>query len=101
MIDAIKSRRVVRLAYARQADGVLSLHYVAPVDVRPGDSPRMASTMYLWAYCIDEKRIEMHLLDRVRAVQLTDGSFDPDAILRAWPVERWPIPATWTVERRW
>lgn len=101
LAEAIKNHRIVRIAYSRKGDDVLSLHYVAPVDIRPGETSRTADTMYLWAYCFDESRVEMHLLGRVRSVLATGDHFDPADILVRWPTERWPLPAEWVVERDW
>lgn len=100
LTNAIRQRRVVRLGYSRQSDGVLSLHFVAPVDIRPGVTARTATTMYVWAYCFDASEAEMHLLHRVRSVAMTPDTFDPPAILRLWPA-KWPLPRSWFVQRDW
>ena len=101
LTDAIKQHRVVRLGYSRQSDGVLSLHNVAPLDLRPGESARTANTVYLWAYCFEESRVETHILDRVRSVHRTADLFDPAEILARWPRHKWPLPAEWVVPRDW
>ena len=101
LTTGITSRRIVRLGYSRQRDGVLSLHHVAPIDIRPGDTPRTSATWYLWAYCFEEQRLEMHLLDRVRSANLTGGLFDPAEILAKWPAPDWPRPEAWIVPRSW
>lgn len=97
---AIREHRVIRLGYARR-DGVLSLHYVAPLDLRPGDRATTLSLTYLWAYCLDEGEAEMHRLDRVRSVTPSDDKFEPGDIFGIWPKDRWPLPATWVVPRDW
>ncbi len=97
----IMGRHVVRLGYLRQRDGVVSLHHVAPIDIRLGDTPRTGGTWYLWAYCFEEDRLEMHLLERVRSATLTDRSFNPREILAKWPEPEWPLPKEWVVPRSW
>jgi predicted DNA-binding transcriptional regulator YafY len=98
--DAIQARRRLRLVYQRKADDVVSVHEVAPVDVRPGDTPRTANTTYVWAWCFAEDKLERHLLDRVLKAQKLEDGFDPEEILRRWP-EGWPRPITWAVPRDW
>lgn len=97
---AIRDRRVVRLAYARQTDGVLSLHYIAPIDLRFGETPRTRSTTYLWAFCLDEDKLETHLVDRIRKVDRTNRHFSPADLLREWP-DNWPRPPEWRIPREW
>jgi hypothetical protein len=77
------------------------MHEIAPVDVRPGDTERTSTTLYLWAWCFAEEEAEMHLLDRVLKVQILDDSFDPSRLASDWPVKRWPVPDEWTVPRDW
>lgn len=100
LIDAIRRHCVVRLGYSRQGDGVLSLHYVAPVDIRPGETPRTAATLYLWAYCFDESEAEMHLIERVLSATITEQVFEPADVLGRWP-KKWPLPTSWVVTRDW
>lgn len=97
LIAAIQECRIVRLGYRRQRDEVISLHYVAPVDIRiftdpSGDRP------HLWAYCLDEQRLERHLLGRVVSVTETGDTFSPREILAKWP-DGWLLPEEWTVPR--
>jgi predicted DNA-binding transcriptional regulator YafY len=101
LVEAIQNCRRVRLVYRRQLDGVTSMHEVAPLDLRPGDTGRTATTIYLWAWCFAEQEAEMHLLDRVLRAQALEARFDPTEIAGAWPMKRWPIPAEWTVPRDW
>jgi predicted DNA-binding transcriptional regulator YafY len=101
LVSAIQKCEVVRLGYARQADGILTLHRVAPLDIRPGETPRTRQKTYLWAYCFEEGRGEMHLLDRILSVTGTEDQFDPGRILQRWPRDRWPVPAAWVVPRTW
>jgi len=98
---AIREARMVRLAYLRKADQVLSLHEVAPIDIRLGWTPATAQRLYLWAWCFVEDKPEMHLLDRVRKVSLLEDRVDPVTLLGRWPIERWPIPDEWQVPRSW
>jgi predicted DNA-binding transcriptional regulator YafY len=98
--EAITSCRIVRLGYSRKADGVLSLHHIAPIDVQRGDTPRTRGSWYLWAYCVEEARLERHLIDRILSVTLEDETFDPPAILDKWP-DGWPRPPEWVIPRNW
>lgn len=98
LVDAITHCRVVRLAYRRQRDEVITLHHVAPVDIRAGATERLAERIYLWAFCYDEGRLERHLLDRIVSAEATERGFQPADILRQWP-EGWLIPEEWMVPR--
>jgi predicted DNA-binding transcriptional regulator YafY len=95
---AITEHRRVRLTYSRQADEVTSIHEVAPIDIRGGDTPRTKQTFYLWAWCFAEDKLERHLLDRIVRVDGLQATFDPGAIYRRWP-EGWPMPDTWNIPR--
>jgi predicted DNA-binding transcriptional regulator YafY len=96
--EAIDNRRVVRLGYERSYDGVISLHFVAPIDMRGGDSRKTADNVYIWAYCFDEAKPETHLVDRVRSISATNRTFDPWQVFQAWP-DDWPLPHDWVVPR--
>lgn len=103
LTDAIRRCRVVRLSYRRQRDEVISLHFVAPVDIREGVTDTMRGKTYLWAFCFDESRLERHLLDRVISVTESGEAFSPTEILEKWP-EGWQLPEDWTIARddpRW
>ncbi len=100
IVDAIRTRRRLRLAYQRKADDVVSVHEVAPFDIQPGDTPRTANARYVWAWCFAEDKLERHLLDRVLKAQKLDDAFDPEQILRRWP-EGWPKPNAWAITRDW
>lgn len=100
IVEAIKRKRVIRLGYARNSDGVVSLHDVAPIDVRPGDTTATASRLYLWAYCLAEQRLETHIFDRVITAQPTDREFSAHFVDSVWPAN-WPRPAKWEISRDW
>lgn len=97
LVSAIQACRIVRLAYRRQRDEVVSLHYVAPVDIRVFTDPS-GDRLHLWAYCFDERRLERHLLDRVVSVVDGGDTFSPREILAKWPAG-WLLPGEWTVPR--
>lgn len=101
LIRAIQEKKRVRIVYRRKADEVVSVHEVAPIDLRGGWTSRTANTLYLWAWCFAEDRLEMHLMDRLARVIPLETTFDPLAILARWPVQKWPIPESWTVPRDW
>jgi predicted DNA-binding transcriptional regulator YafY len=101
LVLAIAERRRVRLVYQRQADEVTTIHEVAPMDLRPGDTQRTAHTVYLWAWCFAEDRLELHLMSRVKRADLLDGFFDPAPLLARWPEDIWPRFPTWNVPRDW
>jgi len=98
LVAAVQECSVVRLAYRRQRDEIITLHRVAPVDIRAGGTEWLKARTYLWAYCYDESRLERHLLDRVVSVTRSDEGFVPRDILRKWP-DGWLIPEVWTVPR--
>lgn len=102
LVAAIIDCRVVRLGYRRQRDEMISLHSVAPVDIRWFTDPA-GDRVHLWAYCFDERRLERHLLDRVVTVSDAGRPFSPREILARWPTG-WLLPEEWTVPRddtRW
>jgi hypothetical protein len=101
LAGAIQTRQIVRLAYRRKEDEVITLHEVAPLDIRRGDSSSTALVQYLWTWCYAQERAEIHLLGRiVRATTLT-MTFDPDDILGQWPTWKWPLPSEWSIPRDW
>ena len=98
LVGAITRSETVRLVYARQSDEVVSIHDIAPVDIRPGETPKTSSTLYIWAWCFAEDKPETHLLDRIHRVLATGETFELSAILARWP-EDWPLPDKWAVPR--
>lgn len=97
LVAAIQECRIVRLGYRRQRDEVVSLHFVAPVDIRVF-TDAAGNRIHLWAYCFDERRLERHLLDRVVSVTDSGETFSPRQILDGWP-DGWLLPDEWTVPR--
>lgn len=96
--NAIGGCRIIRLGYVRASDGLVTLHRVAPVDIRPGDTPRFATTEYLWAFCYEESKLERHLVNRIVSVTPTPDAFDPRDLFRSWP-EGWYVPKQWVIPR--
>src|SRR5687767_5706652 len=96
--EAIEGRRIVRVAYVRQSDGVLSLHHLAPIDIRPGDTLKTSRTQYLWAWCFEEGKAETLILDRIQRVLQTEEVFSPGEVLGSWATN-WPMPDSWIVPR--
>ena len=97
---AIRDQIRVQIAY-RRADGTVSLHVVAPVDIRFGETDRTRTTEYVWAFCYAEGLAEMHLCDRVLSARVLTDTFDGEALLGNWPHRKWPLPKSWTVPRQW
>lgn len=97
---AIRERRKVQLAYRRR-NGSTSLHIVAPVDIRFGETEGTKSAEYLWAHCYAEGESEMHRCDGIISVRVMDECFDAAELLREWPQRRWPLPEQWSVSRSW
>lgn len=101
LVQAVIGAETVRLVYSNlKKAGVVSMHDVAPIDVRPGDTPRTSSTLYLWAWCFAEDKPETHLVSRIRRVSPTGNTFDGPEILDLW-VAHWPLPEGWKVPRTW
>ena len=98
--EAITQRRIVRVAYVRQSDGVVSLHHVAPIDIRLGDTLKTSGTRYLWAWCFEEGKAETLIVDRIQRVVPTAEVFNPKAVLSSW-ASNWPMPDSWAVPRDW
>lgn len=100
LTSAIRDHNNVQLAY-RRLDGSTSLHLVAPIDIRHGNTPATEAHEYLWAFCYAESRAEMHRCEGILTVRVMDTAFEPAELLSNWPVERWPLPSKWQVARRW
>lgn len=101
LVRAVVDEATVRLVYAnKKKAGVVGIHDVAPIDVRPGDTPATAKELYLWAWCFAEDKPETHTLTRIRRATATGDTFDGGQILSQW-VEHWPLPASWVVPRAW
>ncbi len=98
---AIREHLCVRLVYRRKSDEVVSVHEIAPLDIREGWTEKTATTLYLWAWCFAESQAEMHVLERVIGVTLLNRVFQPPELLRRWPTDRWPLPDAWRVQRDW
>lgn len=79
----------------------MSLHEVAPIDIRSGERRGTEKTLYLWAWCFAENELEMHVLARIEKVIELDEPFSPDHVFSMWPKDRWPVPETWAVPRDW
>ncbi len=101
LVRAVVDETTVRLVYAnKKKAGVVGIHDVAPIDVRPGDTPATSKTLYVWAWCFAEDKPETHTLTRIRRATPTGEKFDGGRILAQW-VEHWPLPDQWVVPRSW
>lgn len=101
LVRAVIGKATLRLVYSNlKKKGIVSVHDVAPIDVRPGDTPATAKTLYLWAWCFAEGKPETHTLTRIRRATRTGDTFDGGRILSQW-VEQWPLPDRWVVPRSW
>ena len=99
LVKAIQTNSTLQLLY-RRGDGTESLHVVAPIDLRLGETQVTAKLEYLWAYCFAEHEAEMHRLDRVLNARVLDEHFDVREVLDLWP-DKWPLPKGWTIPRNW
>lgn len=101
LVRAVTEATTVRLVYAnKKKAGLTSMHEVAPIDVRLGDTRDTEGELYLWAWCYAENKPETHLVSRIIRAFATDTPFDGHSILKAW-VDHWPLPPDWTVPRQW
>jgi predicted DNA-binding transcriptional regulator YafY len=101
LTSAIKGGLVVRLGYSPIDGGPITLHRVAPIDIRPGDSESTRSVSYLWAYCFDRHRVEKHRLPGIRTVTVTEERFDTTAVMNTFREQGWQVPGDWVVSRDW
>lgn len=97
---AIQGERKAQVGYQR-ADGSISVHVVAPVDIRLGETERTGDTEYLWAFCYAEGIPEMHRCDRILQVRELAEGFSGKALLESWPSKKWPLPNAWVIRRAW
>lgn len=98
--QAIAEAATVRLVYKHRNDETVSIHEIAPIDLRPGDTDRTARIFYLWAWCLAEDKLESHIASRILKVIPTGQSFDAAEILARW-AESGPLPDRWVVPRTW
>jgi hypothetical protein len=99
LVRAIRERKKVQLGYKR-LDGSVSLHTVAPLDIRQGETAKTERSDYLWAYCFAEGRLESHILTRVLTVLVRAETFASREILALCPPS-WDAPRDWSVHRKW
>ncbi len=94
---AIRETRKCYVRYRPRPEAPLRTYYVAPLDIRPGQSAGRRAKDYLWAHSYGHDRTVSLRLDRVRGVELGDERFDPQSLMAGWeePETEWNVSRDW------
>jgi hypothetical protein len=95
--DAIRQRRKCYVRYRSRPEASIETYHVAPLDIKPGETPATNDKDYLWIHSYEHDRTISLRLDRVLGVELSEGTFDPQALMADW---KDPSPE-WNVAREW
>jgi hypothetical protein len=69
---------------------------VAPLDIKPGETPATQDKDYLWVHSYETNGTRRLRLDRVMKVDATEETFDPAELMKRWKEE-----PEWNVAREW
>jgi predicted DNA-binding transcriptional regulator YafY len=95
--DAIRQRRKCYVRYRSRPEASIETYHVVPLDIKPGETPATKDKDYLWIHSYEHDRTISLRLDRVLGVELSEGTFDPQALMADW---KDPSPE-WNVAREW
>jgi hypothetical protein len=95
--EAIRERRKCYVRYKPAPEASVETYYVAPVDIKPGETAGTRTRDYLWAHSYEHDRTVSLRLDRVRGVELSGEQFDPQTFMPDWEttVPQWNVPREW------
>jgi predicted DNA-binding transcriptional regulator YafY len=95
--EAIRERRRCYVRYKPELEAAVKTYFVAPLDIKPGETEASRTNDYLWAHSYEHDRTVSLRLDRVRGVELSDERFDPQTLMADWEVRE----PKWNVAREW
>ena len=94
--DAIREKRKCYVRYKRDPDAPVDKYLVAPLDIKPGETPATQDKDYLWVHSYETNGTRRLRLDRVMKIDATEETFDPAELMKGWKKE-----PEWNVAREW
>ena len=94
--DAIQGKRKCYVRYKRDLEKPVEKYMVAPLDIKPGETPATRNLDYLWVHSYETNGTRRLRLDRVMKVDVTEETFDPVEVMAGW--KKTP---EWNVAREW
>jgi len=95
--DAIQNKRKCYVRYKRDPEKPVEKYLVAPLDIKPGETPATQSNDYLWVHSYETGGTRRLRLDRVMKVDVTEETFDPAEVMASWKDKE----PEWNVAREW
>lgn len=95
--DAIREKRKCYVRYKRDPEKPVEKYLVAPLDIKPGDTPATQDKDYLWVHSYETGGTRRLRLDQVMKVDLTGETFDPAELMAGWKDKQ----PEWNVAREW
>ncbi len=95
--DAIQNKRKCYVRYKRDPEKPVEKYLVAPLDIKPGETPATQSNDYLWVHSYETGGTRRLRLDRVMKVDVTEETFDPAEVMVDWKNKE----PEWNVAREW
>ena len=92
--EAIHGKRKLFVRYRPDPQAPVQAYHVAPLDIKPGKTPRTQMHDYLWVYSFDHGRFLSLRLERVVGVELSEETFDPASVTAEWK-EPWNVAREW------
>jgi predicted DNA-binding transcriptional regulator YafY len=92
--QAIRDKRKLYVRYVPDPESPMQAYQVAPLDIKPGRTPKTQMYDYLWVYSYEHGHVLSLRLERVLGVELSEETFDPAEVAAQWNEE-------WNVERDW
>lgn len=95
--QAIRQRRKTYVRYKPDPEAPTETYLVAPLDVKPGKTPRTRANDYLWVYSYEHQNVISLRLGRVMGVEVSEETFDPTELMADWKDKEpeWNIPREW------
>jgi predicted DNA-binding transcriptional regulator YafY len=93
--EAIQNKRKCYVRYRPVPDEPVQSYYVAPLDIKPGNSAATKANDYLWAYSYEHESLVSLRLDRIIGVELSEESFDPAEVLTPGKEPEWNVAREW------
>ena len=94
---AIRNKLKCYVRYKPAPESPVRTYYVAPLDIKPGETPATQASDYLWVHSYEHDSTLSLRLDRVMGVEPSGEHFDPAGLMEAWEDEE----VEWNVAREW
>jgi hypothetical protein len=82
--EAIRQKRKCYVHYQADPEGPVDTFCVAPLDIKPGKTPKTKANDYLWVHSYEHNRTLSLRLGRVMGVELSEETFNPAEIMADW-----------------